>query len=267
MKPTPIDVKILAATRPMGFGKYGLVSIEYVVPLYIHTEILTHRRFSRNASSARAMSTTRYAGLGYYMPPQFYQSQKGMEASAQPIKHQWLARMVWSAAIQGTELAARVLERLKVAKEQRNRLIAPAKMVKGIITGTESAWQSFFHLRNNKNADTAMQVFAREAYHAIINTRWSYDTIHAPYDIDPLVNAARAALVSYAKIESIDDYKLANRLLKDGHMSPFEHYAVWRLQPTLSNLTCSSNDVHFDYVTHGWEHHRATLEKNNLTQV
>jgi thymidylate synthase ThyX len=281
-----IKAQLLKATRPLSRQKTGLISFQIEVPLYVWTEVLTHRRFARNASSARAMSTERYVDMGYYTPKTFYKQGSGMQSSNEPIKQQWLANLIWHTTTKLTQIGSKQLERLGVAKEQRNRLVAPNKIVRGIVTGTEDAWQSFLKLRNHHTADKAMQELA-----ALINSEiyrleywktdyvapsgvmipasidilvpasgyllvdmpktyidnWTYSDYHFPFEGEIESIVAQVARVSYARTKGKDDKALYNALWKDGHLSPFEHIAYWTEDPKASCFTTKpSGDCDLD---------------------
>lgn len=254
MKIAPISAEVIAATRPIyGMCGYGLLTIKVECPLYVWTELLTHRRFARNASSARAMSTDRYAGMGHYMPDVFVKQGKGMASSAEPIKYQRLAELIWKTTINVTNLSAKLLEKLGTAKEQRNRLIAPTKIVRGIVTGTEAAWEYFLLLRDNKAADRAMQELAHTINMAMNNAKWDYAYEHLPmyphgdttlsHTDKKLVAGARSARVSYAREKGKEDLQLAGSLIEEGHYSPFEHMAAWKLNPRNCAYSCTPQDL------------------------
>lgn len=254
MKIAPISAEVITATRPIyGMCGYGLLTIKVECPLYVWTELLTHRRFARNASSARAMSTDRYAGMGHYMPDVFVKQGKGMASSAEPIKHQRLAELIWKTTINLTNLSAKLLEKLGAAKEQRNRLIAPTKIIRGIVTGTEAAWEYFLLLRDNKAADRAMQELAYKVNMVINGARWQYAYEHLPmyphgdvtlpHSDKKLVAAARIARVSYAREKGKEDLQLARSLMEEGHYSPFEHLAYWKLNPRICAYNCTPQDM------------------------
>lgn len=254
MKIAPISAEVIAATRPIyGMCGYGLLTIKVECPLYVWTELLTHRRFARNASSARAMSTDRYAGMGHYMPDVFVKQGKGMASSAEPIKYQRLAELIWKTTINVTNLSAKLLEKLGTAKEQRNRLIAPTKIVRGIVTGTEAAWEYFLLLRDNKAADRAMQELAHNINIAMNNAKWDYAYEHLPmyphgdttlsHMDKKLVAVARIARVSYAREKGKEDLQLAKSLMEEGHYSPFEHMAAWKLNPRNCAYSCTPQDL------------------------
>lgn len=281
-----MEVKLLKATRAHRNARNGLITIQYRVSSYVHTELLTHRRASRNASSARAQQTKDHVALGYYTPPVFYKSGKGMQASDEPIKYQTLARLIWHTSYALDVLAAKLLEKLDVCKEQRNRVIAPYKYIKGIVTMTEHGWDYFLSLRNTQHADKAMQHFALLVKARIdeLNHKglWDYSDIHIPFDgrednLDERVKtaAAKIARVSYAKEAGKNDLRLADRLIRDRHMSPFDHICFFRLKPELSAVFCSSHDAYIEGLAlpyaardrwmygYGWEPARYQYEKNS----
>ena len=105
MQTNSTSVVVLAATKPLQFGlpvrkEYdGLITLQIEVPSYIWLETLTHRNFARNSSSNRAMGTERSIAMGFLLPEVFYTQGEGMRSSREPIKHQKLAGLLWSASI------------------------------------------------------------------------------------------------------------------------------------------------------------------------
>lgn len=282
---TGMNVEILLATRPTKTAeKYGLLTIKVHVPNYIWMELLTHRIFARNATSNRAMSTDRSAGLGYYIPIAFYKDTKGMQASSVLCEHQTLLHVLWRLNWIINVGFAKIYERLNVAKEQRNRLLPKYQYQTGIVTGTEYAWANFLRLRNHPAADTAMQEFARMVQGAIERAEWKYSTQHIPlypHDLKPepmlthnyyelkQIAAARIARVSYARTKGKNDLELANTLLKEGHLSPCEHIAEWKANPKMCAFNVIPNDrlriesqIRPDqhYSEYGWQSWRTELE-------
>jgi hypothetical protein len=248
-----IEVQVIAATRPpLPFNGYGLITLEVAVPLYVWTEILTHRRFSRNASSARAMSAKRYAEMGYYLPPVWYTQGTGMKSGEPITKKAYtdICETEYTGMMQEAIHAAQKLSYLapdvRVSKEQVNRLIPPIKMVRGIITGTEAAWVAFRRLRKNSAADVAMERFAEMVDYAILHCDWNVSTKHTPYHSEnEAERIARIARVSFDRTSGKDDEALYATLLNEQHLSPFEHSAEWDLNPPMSNFTCRPDDVVF----------------------
>lgn len=280
-----MEVELVRATRGMEGSSNGLITFKVKIPLYIWVELLTHRRAVRNASSARAMSTTRYVDMGHYTPSTFYQKGNGMQATDNPIKHQWLARLIWHTSFMLDVWAAKALEYLGVAKEQRNRVIAPYKYIAGMVTMTEGGWEHFLSLRTAPNADKAMQELAQHIKDKIgdlycsnpnLINQWVYDDWHIPYDpgreagdfkTRAKIAAARISRLSYNRIEGKDDIKSAEKLITDQHLSPLEHIAVFKMRPKLSALFCKKEDSYHRGVFvdswqggYGWETFRSVYE-------
>lgn len=268
-----INAELVLATRGLTNSTNGLITFRVNVPLFIWTEILTHKRFARNASSARAMSTSRYVDMGHYTPETFYSQGKGMQSSNTPIKYQKIARALWGMGWHTSTLFAALLDKLGVAKEQRNRLVNPTKFVTGLVTGTEDAWKEFLKLRNHHAADKAMQFTAQviSSKIAMLNNQcaahtWRYSDEHIPYCDYTLksnqerikVAAARIARVSYNRPPNgKNDFELADSLLKERHYSPFEHIAFYVRDPGLSAIFSKPTDSHTSGIAipdnkYGW---------------
>jgi thymidylate synthase ThyX len=272
MKPKQITVKLVRYTVPFEGSDKGLITFEIEVPLFVWTELLTHRRLSRNASSARAMGTKRYAEMGYYLPETWYEQGTGMQAGSviEDLDIIDICKEIYADAFIEIENEAQLLSHLGIAKEQANRIIPPIKMVRGIVTGTYAGWQAFLKLRNHPSADTAMQLFALQVKGAIEHTNPVVSLEHMPYidETGNIVSAiARIARVSYARSSGKDDQALYTSLKDSGHWSCFEHIAYWKKNPLLSNFSCIDNDVLFldnnvpfpknDYL--GWEQLRQII--------
>lgn len=259
-----INVELILATRGDEKSSNGIITFVIDVPYYVWVEILTHRRFARNASSARAQKTNRHIDMGYYIPDVFYKQGDGMRSSDDGIEQQEVAKNiyldVWEYSIQ----AARKLSELGVAKEQSNRVISPIKMIRGIITGTEDGYKHFLKLRNNKNADKAMQIFARQISEKVDGITWKISKNHVPFNDGKSTYgevAARIARISYGNPQfGKTDKELGEKLIKDGHWSPMESIAFWTLLPKSSALCCKPEDLHFGF---GWQTYRAILEETN----
>ena len=281
MQPKNINVELVAATRPNVYTEQplGLATFTIDYPLFLHTELLTHRRFSRNASSARAQSTKRYTDMGYYLPDTWYEQGAGMQSGTivtEPSTIENAINCYRELFTDASFLATNMLES-GISKEQANRVLPQIKMVRAIVTGTEDAWKAFLALRNNANADKAMQKLAQTIQNELSAANWEYANDHTPFfnDGDTVESAiARIARVSYNREKGKNDKELHDRLLKDGHYSVFEHMACWQYNPLMSNLTCKRGDVFVVQETNdpylserwykqdyeGWRSYRSALE-------
>lgn len=278
MQAKDISVAVILATRPDTYTERGLITFMVDVPLYIWTELLTHRRFSRNASSARAMSTKRYSDMGFYLPDTWYTQGEGMKSGEQMATGSLTCIEAYQDVMEYTSiLAQEFTSQYNVAKEQANRIIPPLKMVRGIVTGTEDAWQWFLKLRNHPSADVAMQRFAQKVhalmYH-IAKDGWNYSSTHTPFEADTIEQTiARIARVSYNRERGKNDVELYQYLIEQNHLSPFEHVAQWVTNPHMSNFTSKQEDVQMSTLVDnvqwwkntysGWQSLRSELERNN----
>lgn len=134
---------------------------------------------------------------------------------------------------------------LKVSKGLTNRLLEPFAWQTIIVTATE--WDNFFALRTDSNAQEEIRTPAQmmlDAYNASTPVLVEEGGWHLPMirenELDwalenPLiarkVATARCARVSYLTHDKggktiDDDVAFADRLARDGHMSPFEHSAT-----------------------------------------
>lgn len=146
------------------------------------------------------------------------------------------------------------LSRIGLTKQICNRLLEPFMLHTCICTATE--WENFFALRAHPDAEIHIQDLAHKMLEAANNsepTLLKEGEWHIPFgdkideariaklivennllkesinSVKQKIATARCARVSYLNFEGKDDYladiELFNRLLKAGHMSPFEHVA------------------------------------------
>lgn len=225
-----------------------LTSMEITFPRIILAEFNTHRVFSRNSASSRAIPFEKMVAMvesDPFVPGYWGQNQRGMQAEKQiSDEDARLAVFVWHNARNTALNHAEQLHRLGVHKQTVNRLLEPFMWHTVIVTSSE--WDNFFALRDSPMAQPEMQTIAkmmREAYLSSEPAQLRAGQWHAPYYTMPheweashdeemeaaMRCAARCARVSYlthdGKEDPDADLALANRLLSAGHMSPFEHVA------------------------------------------
>lgn len=238
-----------------------LTTLELVYPLYIHAQVLTHRVFSRNTASARAIPVEKVIRLveeSDRAEPIFWgrncpgMSARGIELS----EHEKIeARSIWLDAAKNAVASARALSKAGVHKQHANRLLAPFAHTTVILSGTE--WGNFFRLRaDGDDAQPEVQELARRirAARELSIPRWvEPGNWHNPFPGASLEGAAgRCARVSYlthdGRRDEKDDERLGRQLREDGHMSPFEHIAYALERPTW----CGN--------FRGWVQYRKTLD-------
>ena len=222
----------------------NLTTLELEYPRYIHSELMTHRVFSRNAQSSRAIPVERQIELirdsKWY--PIFMKNKRGMEA-VEPLDEfeEVSAKGLWDKSKREAINNATYLKNLEVHKQITNRVIEPFSLIKVIVTATD--FTNFFDLRLGSDAQQEIQVLAKKMKDAISNSSYqelmvgewhlpyiSIDEIGLPLDTKLKLSVARCARVSYLNHDKtkdlIKDIELHDFLLKSKHMSPFEHQAT-----------------------------------------
>jgi hypothetical protein len=210
--------------------------------------MMTHRVFSRNSASSRAIPVEKMLKKveeDPFIPTYWGKNQKGMQADQEllPSECAW-SETTWLEARNDAVQHAKQLLAIGVHKQITNRLLEPWLWHTVIVTATE--WDNFWGLRCNKDAQPEIKRIAdmmREIYDASIpkeiwSRQWHMplmtdlsDLIDAGFSIDELcrISVGRCARVSYLTHNGIRDPRadlgLCDRLLQSGHMSPLEHIA------------------------------------------
>lgn len=222
-----------------------LTTMELVYPLYIHAQVLTHRVFSRNTASMRALPVEKVIRLveeSDKAEPLFWgrncpgMSARGIELS----EHEKIqAREIWLEAAKNAVASARALAKAGVHKQHANRVLAPFAHTTVILSGTD--WDNFFQLRaDGDDAQPEVQELARRmrAARELSHPKWVEPGVwgHNPFPGGSLDAAVgRCARVSYlthdGRRDVTDDERLGRQLREDGHWSPFEHIAYPDTRP------------------------------------
>lgn len=239
---------ILDSTSPAGIR---LVTMQLRYPNFIHGELLTHRVFSRNASSSRAVPVSRLirdVEEDPVVPMGLGRNQPGMQAGEELDTDTYARVMsVWIGSIQNALEYARRLDELGVHKQHVNRLLEPFSYINVLVTSTE--WSNFFALRRHPDAMPEMRELADQMWRAqkeSTSQELGCGEWHLPYistsDLDwgdqekVLVcikrSVARCARVSYLTHEmrtpNVDEDLTLYKRLVGGHplhASPAEHQA------------------------------------------
>jgi thymidylate synthase ThyX len=211
-----------------------LTTVEATYPLCIHAQLLRHRMLSRCVSSARAIPVSEMVEMVRKSPfvPEHWGANKPGMVAGDEIADPAEARAVW---LDGAEHAIRTAERLAalgVHKQHANRVLAPYLWATEILTATD--WANLYHLRCHGDAQPEAQAAVaavRDAMAESIPIGLEPGEWHAPFDAKdrPLVSAGRVARGSVRRASEDSDAEKdgarAERMLRDGHMSPFEHTA------------------------------------------
>lgn len=227
--------------------KHRITTFELEYPRFIHSELMTHRMFSRNASSSRAIPVETMIQLvvdNPVVPTSWGLNQKGMVADQNlPDDKVEDAIAIWLTARDYAVAQARELAYLGVHKQLANRLLEPFQTMKTIVTATE--WANFFQLRTHKDAQPEFQTLAKMMQSAFTENEPKESKEHIPYDdygyeefnenVDRFrsdIAVVRCATVSYRSgVNSMAKVKRVLSALLEGelkHESPLEHVADFR---------------------------------------
>lgn len=224
-----------------------LTTLEATMPRIVLAEFNTHRMFSRNSASSRAIPVEKRIAAVLedpFVPASFGSNQKGMQAGdALAGEDDSRARDLWGSACAEAVSYARALAKLGVHKQLANRLIEPFSWHTVVCTATE--WENYFALRCSSLAQPEIRIVSEmmeAAMKASTPEPLAFGDWHLPYideqdyaeghEQDRLawVSAARCARVSYlthdGKRDLDADEALGRRLFDARHMSPFEHPSV-----------------------------------------
>ena len=154
-----IDVKVIKHSKAEDTG-VELLTFEMRYPRFIHAEMMTHRVFSRNASSSRAIPTKRMHDTvrqDLALPERWVMNEPGMqgyvEASPDLVRQ---AEAIMSAASQSAIRYAEQLDKLGFHKQHVNRITEPYQHIRTVWSSTQ--WENFFALRVHPAAEPTMQL-------------------------------------------------------------------------------------------------------------
>jgi thymidylate synthase ThyX len=250
-------------------------------PRWILAELNTHRVFSRNTASSRAIPIEKMIKMVRENPamPVFWgKNQAGMQSKEELVGSELLnAKEAWLRARDRAVESAEELMECGMHKQYANRAIENFLYVKTILTGTE--FENFFALRAHKDTQPEFQDLAYkmlDIYQLSEPKKLKEGEWHIPFgdkldetrltevyyqtaipheELKLRIATARCARVSYLNFEGKDDYnkdiELSETLSSSGHWSPFEHSAM-----ALSTSEYSGNFK-------GWKQYRKTFYEEN----
>ncbi len=245
MAPTVPNATVIAdSISPAGVR---LTTIEVTLHRFVLAELNTHRVFSRNSASSRAIPVSKQVARVVHdpaIPVEFGANQPGMQAAAplEGAEHE-AALATWLQARDAAVEAVERLAELGVHKQVTNRILEPFMWHTVIITSTE--WDGFWEQRCSPLAQPEIRWAAeamRAAFDASTPAPVGLGEWHMPYvrdedgDLDletaKAVSAARCARVSYlthdGRRDIAKDIELYERLVtaRPPHFSPLEHVAT-----------------------------------------
>lgn len=287
-----IEAKIVADS--VGPNGVRITTFVLTYPRFIHAEFMTHRVFSRNASSSRAIPVKKQIQMvmdNPAIPIAFTQNQKGMQGGAalEGDAHD-CAVEAWLEARSLAVTMANKLADLEVHKQYANRILEPFAHITVVCTATD--YSNFFALRCHEMAQPEIHALADLMYEEYIThtpKELEEGSWHIPFmdgEKDLLETAAyvcrpeadrsqdfytvaikrsvaKCARVSYLNHEGKpstieEDLQLYDRLIGSApiHASPAEHQA--------KALGTDKGSYRLGNLR-GWLQYRKTLEGENVT--
>lgn len=276
-----------------------IITYQLKYPRFIHSEFMTHRLFSRNASSSRAIPVAKMIEQVWSnpaMPVHWGANQPGMQADGE-IQHVGNAKDLWRQAADKAADVAEEMLNIGLHKQVVNRILEPFQWISVVVTATE--WDNFHALRSHKDAqpeikllsDMMLEARAKSTPNLLSQGQW-----HLPYikpddyievetylskkgtpphgdlveDLLKQVSAARCARVSYlthdGKPTTVEvDLALCERLAgaQPFHASPFEHQATPDYFDDKYNHW-RNKELHGNFV--GWIQARKMMDGEHITE-
>lgn len=228
-----ISAKVIAdSISPEGIR---LTTMQLRYPRFIHAEFMTHRMFSRNASSSRAIPVKKMIEdlrRDPAMPIHWGSNKPGMQAGDEipeqdfittrgggklPISPRKSAQERWLDSMEEAISAAQDLMLIGLHKQIANRILEPWAHINVVVTATN--WENFYALRRHEDAQPEIKALADamwEAQQASVPDELQPGDWHLPYidyaameatfeargeeewrDVLKKVSVARCARVSY----------------------------------------------------------------------
>lgn len=239
-----IEVKLITYSKSEDTKK-SLATFAIKIPKFVWGHIISHRVFSRNSASSRAIPAKRIRRSVFkkpFLPIYFGENKSGMQ-SGKPFVgiRLWFSKKIWLWSRYLPLFFHFIGEKINIHKEVLNRVLEPWLMVDIVVSATE--WKNFLSLRDNEYAQPEMRYLAKEIRSLLEKNNpdiLKKGEWHLPFLLESEksldikkkkdISAARCARVSYklfdGKISDIEsDLRLSKRLSSSHHWSPFEHVA------------------------------------------
>jgi len=139
-----------------------LTTFQLRYPRFIHAELMTHRVFSRNASSSRAIPVARMIEdlrRDPAMPIYWGSNKSGMQAGEELSEDEIDAcKITWFDAMHNSIKYAEELIESGLHKQISNRILEPWAHINVVVTATE--YENFFALRSHPDAQPEIKVLS-----------------------------------------------------------------------------------------------------------
>ncbi len=160
---TTITAETVLRSRNKAAPTKVLTTLLLRYPAFMHQDFMTHRVFSRNAMSTRAVPMKKMLRMiltDMAMPIHWGKNQGGMQAREELIGfRRWLARTLWRTAGYMACLLAGLLYLVGVHKQVGNMILWPFMHFTTVVSSTE--WDNFLELRDHEDARPEIQALAR----------------------------------------------------------------------------------------------------------
>lgn len=244
-----MQVEIVLDSKNPYTGK-RLTTFYLVYPQTIHNHVLTHRVFSRNASSFRAVSSGRVLAQETVYPV-WSKEKRGMQGEKFDALNPGEGRIISKLDRIVDEMESFVSKKcqelldLGAHHQNVNDYLRPFRNIHVVLTGTE--FRNFFNVRLHSKVKPEMEMLARHMKVALDTSTPQERYVHLPF-IDPteydtlplwdacLTSIARCARISYLHKGSSDDIELGETMWKRMEYSPFEHVAFARESGVYANF-------------------------------
>lgn len=250
-----ISAKVIADS--ISPDKIRITTFELEYPRFIHSELMTHRAFSRNAASSRAIPIKKkiaHVWNNPAMPVYWGKNQPGMKADEEiSDDKKKFAKLAWIAASKVACGVAWLFSKFGLHKQIACRVLEPFETYKVIVTATD--YKNFYWLRDHEDAQPEIQVLSHvmdKASMGSVPLKLDPGEWHLPYirtivhddkitymtlDGDVLtleeakeVSASCCAQVSYRTLNTTKEKAkdINNKLVysEPVHASPTEHQAT-----------------------------------------
>lgn len=276
-----------------------ITTFELRYPRFILSELNTHRMFSRNSASSRAVPVKKFIKQITDMPAMpihWGLNKAGMQADEEydGTETEWNPQYEWRLAAESAIEHAEMMIGGDLHKQVTNRLLEPFQFMNTVLTATE--FDNFFDLRDHKDAQPEIRELASLMKFALLThtpdnlkpREWHLPYIreHEELSVEDALkcSSARCARVSYMTHDnenpSIEnDLRLYNMLAvrpyDDGkghvlgendpiHLSPLEHQAkpMAKMETAEFEKGVTHTDISYDNWSSnfkGWIQYRQTL--------
>jgi thymidylate synthase ThyX len=286
-----MQVEVILASQGTN-GAPPIYTLRLRYPRIIHGEIMTHRVFSRNARSSRAVPVKTMLNEVLtvpFVPWHWGKNQSGMQAAeecnelvnpmpmmraavydAYELPYNLTRKQAWLHARNHAVATAEALMEAGYHKQIPNRLLEPFSWIDTLITSTN--WANFLHLRDHKDAEPHLQDLARlvkQALKEAVIQNLDEDQWHWPYITAADVYHGKDICLTKDEFDLLMCQLSAARCARISY-KPFDGDASYERELERYNQLVTSERVHASPLEHqaqvdtswddevrnegGWEH-------------